>query len=369
MRLARTFGGVALVLALGGTARADTVPPTLYTAKVVAPNAEVHSGQSAKMVVTNRLAQGVTVEVVKELPDGWLAIKPPVNSFSWVNARLVARIPNSNSWVVHADDTAPVPVLYGSEVVKDKPSVKSVDIKRGSQVVVIGPGQPSDEGTLLPIDPPPTEVRYLQASAVAKNNNPAPAVGGPAAFPGQPALVAGPHPKWLAAQAAEQAGERQKAEQIYSDLYWEVVNSDPDLARQASNRYSYLHGSATASAPPAYAGYPASADSRLAPVPASGSNQGTVAYRPAQPAQPTSYGQRALQPSGGGRLRFSGRCVDGARAYVLENSQGQLLMYVTAQPGLNLDFYVNRNVELFGAIVYRGDLRSNYITVSQVNPL
>src|SRR5207253_8628125 len=132
-----------------------------------------------------------------------------------------------------------------------------------------------------PIDPPPTEVRYIQASAVAKNNNPAPAVGGPAAFPGQPAVAAGPHPKWLAAQAAEQAGDRQKAEQIYSELYWEVINSDPDLARQASNRYSYLHGTATASAPPAYAGYPASADSRLAPVPAYGSNQGTVAYRPA----------------------------------------------------------------------------------------
>ena len=147
MQSARTLGGMALLLALGWTARADTVSPVLYTAKVLPPGADVRSGQSAKMVVTNRLAAGATVEVIRELPEGWLAIKPPYNSFSWINNRFVERI-NQNTWVVRAHDDAAMPVLYGSEVVKDKPSVKSVEIKRGSQVVVIGPGRRVGSGAV-----------------------------------------------------------------------------------------------------------------------------------------------------------------------------------------------------------------------------
>jgi hypothetical protein len=44
-------------------------------------------------------------------------------------------------------------------------------------------------------------------------------------------------------------------------------------------------------------------------------------------------------------------------------------MYVTGMPGLNLEPYVNRVVELFGPMVYRGDLRTNYMTASQVRPV
>ena len=61
--------------------------------------------------------------------------------------------------------------------------------------------------------------------------------------------------------------------------------------------------------------------------------------------------------------------VDGKQAYVLENTQGRPLLYVTAQAGLNLEPYVNRNVELFGPAIYRGDLRANYMTVVRVAPL
>jgi hypothetical protein len=45
------------------------------------------------------------------------------------------------------------------------------------------------------------------------------------------------------------------------------------------------------------------------------------------------------------------------------------MMYVTAQPGLNLDAYVHRAVEVSGPTVYRGDMRANYMTVSQIRPL
>jgi len=43
-------------------------------------------------------------------------------------------------------------------------------------------------------------------------------------------------------------------------------------------------------------------------------------------------------------------------------------LYATAQPGVNLDLYLNRQVMLYGAMVYRGDVKTNYMTVSQVAP-
>jgi hypothetical protein len=41
---------------------------------------------------------------------------------------------------------------------------------------------------------------------------------------------------------------------------------------------------------------------------------------------------------------------------------------VGAAPGVNLEAYVGRLVELAGPSVYRGDLRANWITAMRVNP-
>ncbi len=54
---------------------------------------------------------------------------------------------------------------------------------------------------------------------------------------------------------------------------------------------------------------------------------------------------------------------------MLEGSGRSLMLYVTAQPGIDLECYVNRKVELFGPSIYRGDLRSNYMGVVRVQPL
>lgn len=70
-----------------------------------------------------------------------------------------------------------------------------------------------------------------------------------------------------------------------------------------------------------------------------------------------------------GRLRRAGFFVDGKQAYVLEDSTGRPHLYVTAQPGVHLEPYINRIVTLTGPTVYRGDLRANYMTVVQVQPL
>ena len=122
-------------------------------------------------------------------------------------------------------------------------------------------------------------------------------------------------------------------------------------------------GNNPANAPPAYGAPPRPTNTYFREPP------------PAAPAQANggapiaSIG--AAQWSTAGWLRTAGLNVDCRSTYALESSQGQLRLYVTAQPGanVNLDQYVNRNVMLYGPMWYRGDIKSNYMTVSQVQLL
>jgi hypothetical protein len=44
-------------------------------------------------------------------------------------------------------------------------------------------------------------------------------------------------------------------------------------------------------------------------------------------------------------------------------------MYVHAQPGVNLEPFVDKTVELRGTLNYRGDCRTNYMRAACVTPL
>ncbi len=109
MRSAPLLGALALLLP-ARPALAQR-PPDLRV--VIQPGAEVRAGPSLDphLYPTNRLERGQTVEVVEERPDGWLAIRPPDGSFSWINTRFLEHIvPNPPNWVV-AMERVRVPVM------------------------------------------------------------------------------------------------------------------------------------------------------------------------------------------------------------------------------------------------------------------
>ena len=58
-----------------------------------------------------------------------------------------------------------------------------------------------------------------------------------------------------------------------------------------------------------------------------------------------------------------GEPIDGRRAYRLESPTGQVLMYGTEQPGVNLEPYVGRNVEVLGHVAPRVNVRPIYMIV------
>src|SRR5262245_10362839 len=63
-----------------------------YTAYVATDKAEVVAGPGHRFYATERLARASQVEIYREEPSGWLAIRPPEGSFSWIPADFVERL-------------------------------------------------------------------------------------------------------------------------------------------------------------------------------------------------------------------------------------------------------------------------------------
>jgi hypothetical protein len=373
MRFARLLGGLTLVLVVAATASAQTA---IYTVKQ--PQAEARSGPSDAPLhyVTNRLLQGDKVEVIREEPSGWLAIKPPVGSFSWVNTRLLRQL-SKNVWIVESE--APVEVLYGSTFREEKPTVISSRLTRGTQIESIGqPWTPPDGGIWVRIKPPPSEVRYVRAADVRPDaapggpappatvagtqssasegqnwNRPVPLVPPPAVDRPAAVLQSPANPRWQEAERAEREGRVNEAIELYTQLGQTVANSDHELAMRCYNQANALRRGRTYTT-----------ETRLRPVAAGTVSQNAAGY--AQQNCCTPCGQNGYIFRG--RLRPAYQSLDYLRTYALENQKGEIIAYVTPA-GVNLEPHVNRVVEVSGVACWRGDVRNNYVRASQVTPL
>lgn len=423
MQAIPVLGGI-LILAL---AQAGTAPKPIYQAAVLLPEAEVRClpGTGGQIYSTNRLHQNQLVQVVRERPDGWLEILPPPGSFSWINKRQVTSFPNHpDNWVVNADRLDKVPVFVGSDINPGtRGTVVGVQLPSGYQMPrALGRAEVSDhEGTWLPIEAPLGEVRYIRSEAVAKSGTPvASGVSSPAlpasrppnaytasASPlGFPAPASGISPPatdaerlWQQAQQAERAGNINEAIQLYSQLASQTSGASHDLAMQGLNRAYWLRQSQrNASQPsvppvqPALVSATPASDTRNGnpgATPAVRLNtpggtgtvssftpQGTApavsqSFRPPSANDPpwqavTAEGYRS---SGPGRLQRAGRLVDGKRSYFFQSSQNYPALYCTPNKDLDLEAYLDQNVELIGPAIYRGELRANYMIVVDVKRL
>jgi SH3-like domain-containing protein len=428
MRTRHLFAGLPLALVLAATARADptvvtpTSPkgsPVLYTARVKEPLIEVRSGPSTdpKMYPTNHLKYGDLVEVVSEEKGGWLGIKPPAGSFSYVNMRFLEKL-NATTWMVRVPDGETVEVNMGSALTdpNQKPDVISAHLKRGTQVVSRWNPYtpPGADGVYLPIVPPDSEVRYIEGKAVEKVDGAAaaapsaaavaadfapptptptstappplavrsgPGAAAPAAAGLPPGTTGNEPPEWFEAQRLAQAGQTEEAIKMYHDLAKKVLNTDHDLAMRCHNQAHFLRMGMRASVPAGYdptktseSHYPATSTSRLTPIAAGVALQAPAGCVPCPGApQPQQSAYAPAPPpgwfrSGPGSLRRAGRGVDDRVTYVHQGVNGQGRLYVTPAPGLNLDAYLNGTVEVYGPVVYRGDLRAYYMTASLVVP-
>jgi len=317
-------------------AAATSAPAAAADAVVRIPKAEVRGGRSTVFPVTGTLRYGQPVRIVRE-EDNWLAITPPEGSSSWVMERVLDPAPSPGRrtiCVVLPDDG--VPVLLGVPE-NSAPLPTVVDkLKRGTQVIVTGEKATSDalgdKTTWWRIQPSPSEVRWLPKDAVTPPTTSPTSAAKPTSRPGMDL--------WQRAELAERAGNVAQAVLLYRQLAAEQSRpgGDHDLALRANARADVL---------------------------ARGSGGPTTA-RSAANAWPAGI----LMTSGPGFLRRSAFSIEGQTAYVLENARGYPVVYAIAQPGLSLDPYINRQVELFGPMVSRPDLATNgYMSVGKLHLL
>jgi hypothetical protein len=316
---------------------------------VVVREVLVRSGPSEKCYPTSRLSYGERVEVVPPSSGnqqaGWLAIRPPHGSFSWINQRFVqASQPGSGTATVVADK--PVPVLIGSSEVKDEPNIEAPKAPRGSQVVIMGAPNYTDKGVWLPILPQPGEVRYIPESAV-QGAAPAVAAGAPPVSrtaPGVPVMAQTP-----AAGAAP-------ANDVVAQNLQKAADAETDPIRRG--QILQVLATRSTAAPPSN---PSTVVTAAAPAGGNTSlyaSGGAPAY--SSPAKWTDYGVLC-------RTAFFE--ADGRPVYRLEDDRGRTLVYATPAPKMTLEKYVGQKLTIYGPGFYNQNIRVNEVTACFVYPL
>jgi hypothetical protein len=397
------YGFLALLLLIsnqtGTAAGINSAVP--FTARIILPNAEVRSGpgSDSKLYGTNNLKAGDVITVVQERTDGWLAIRPPDGSFSWVQSKYLQRIVATQpNYLVQTNDGNKIPVYIGSAVLNTKPTLESARLARGSQVKSLGAEQSDGKENWIPIVPPENELRYIRCEAIGKQAvqaNPT-----PAAVPSTPpnpvssnAIVnansavpnCDANQRWSQAISAETAGQSTEAIRLYSQIGQDFACSQPIFASQAYGRAVWLRDCASkgktntvqACAP----GQPKLTNKALVQAVSNSQNNAPTAPIGSAPVAnmvPQSNGPsptpvKSINSGSGsgmgpGFLRKAGRPQSNEPSYYIESQQGRPLIYLAPAPGQNLDLFINQRVEVSGPTTYRSDMRAYVMTVYQIQP-
>ncbi len=379
MRYTSLFAGLTLLLISSTHLPAADKTPDVRT--VVVPRAQVWCGPSTAdgLYPTNVLCQGERVQVMKELDSGWLAIRPPAGSFSWINERFVQQtVPKYPNNYVVSHEGNPVPVLIGSSEKKTKPTKMGTRLERGTQVRVIGRAMRDDEGTWLPIEAPEGELRYIRKEDVSK---PRPVVNATVATAASVRKEPPPPPDgdilWRDAEKAERTGRIPEAISLYRQAADANLSVNPDRAGEAYRRARWLEQANTSTG----SAFVPEGNTPTYPVPAN--QAGTNAVRLIGTASPgavngqlvsastasTAWGTRSAGDYDHyvtGHLSRASRSVGGQRSYLLLNSREDPIWYVVAAPGIDLSSHVDRNVELWVYKSYDYDKRRWLLTVTHV---
>jgi hypothetical protein len=352
------------ILLSAGAARAQE---TAQEMSIIVPAVEARSGPSEKFYATSKLHQGDKILVLKGREDnpGWLAIKPPPGSFSWINARFVKVDPippkkgdKYRYGRVIADDESPGEVRVGSELDNRRPDRVQVHLKRGTQVIVLDPhGQADEDGLWYPIQAPPEEVRYIPASAVG------PVIAKVGPQPEAPGKGTSPYvPTEKERQLCQEAEQRQK-EGKFSDAkqkYLEAAQETKDHTKWMYYRNKIEHlNTAASSSKGTTGGTSVALTSRVSPA-----GKTTTQY-----VAPVPNPARWVGP---GWLQRSTIQIDGRTVYALVDQKGSVLLHVIPQTGGNLEPYVGKTpVQVYGPVQFQGDgaVRSELMTATYLNPL
>lgn len=133
---------------------------------IAAPQAEIASGPGRRFYTTGKLPRGTKVEVYREDDAGWLAIRPPEGSFSWIPAEHVEQLDDDMGKVRSATES-----WIGTSIEDVKQHKSQVSLKAGEVVQIIDRKKVATEDgeeAWLKIAPPAGEFRYVHSRDVSR---------------------------------------------------------------------------------------------------------------------------------------------------------------------------------------------------------
>jgi len=137
------------------------------TAFVSVPRALVHSGPAEEFYPTHQLQQGAALEVFHRTDTGWVAIRPPAGSFSWIPAAEVFLLPGGRTAEVTSDNSVS---WIGTALGTAKQYRWQVRLNKGEQITVLGEQAIKDhdgrESLWYKISPPSGEFRWISSGMI-----------------------------------------------------------------------------------------------------------------------------------------------------------------------------------------------------------
>lgn len=170
MRLSAVFFVAAMLASvLGNSSRAmadDTYP---FEAFIVADEADIYSGPGRRFYTTQKLPRGTRIEVFRRDVAGWLAIRPPEESFSWVVADHVEVGDEPNLAIV----VTQTPSWIGTEIERVREHKHHLMLEPGEELSILGKRQvPQEDGESqmwLKIAPPAGEFRWVHPRDISRS--------------------------------------------------------------------------------------------------------------------------------------------------------------------------------------------------------
>jgi hypothetical protein len=270
-----------LVLSLGAFVLAQTgaANTSSFQARVITPGAAVHSGPGESFYPTDTLPEGEVVEVYREQPGGWLGIRPPEGSFSWLFGLHVTPLDGTLAEVDKEDVASRIGSRLG-----DQRNAVQVRLKKGEVVEVIGE-ETVDSKKWYKIAPPAGEFRWIHARNLER-------IGGrSAAEPTTPPVVTVPVPGGNPAQAKSEVTLVADSQQ-QADESWRAAPPEPANKANESDAAA-LPADANAPVEPASEPQPAAINPSEASTSATAESTGGV---PSVAAAPNAAAAAAPAP-------------------------------------------------------------------------
>lgn len=166
----RCLIGLALAVCLLSTSRAADNATTSQTVYVAVESALIYAGPSKEYYPTSQAMRGIALEVYQQTADGWMAVRPPEGSFSWIPASQAYLLPGGK--VIEVTDAKAVSWI-GTELGSAKQYRWQVQLNPGEQLQVLGEsnipnGHEERSALWYRILPPAGEFRWIESSAVSK---------------------------------------------------------------------------------------------------------------------------------------------------------------------------------------------------------